>query len=44
MIENSTVLILRFAYLEEDEGKPYEAGEQRAIEIGVYIWNKYNRK
>jgi len=27
----------------KDEGKSDEAGEQRAIEIGVYIWNKYNR-
>jgi RHS repeat-associated protein len=28
----------------KDEGKPDEAGEQRAIEIGVFIWNTQNPK
>jgi RHS repeat-associated protein len=31
-----------YVFTLKDEGKPDEAGEQRAIEIGVYIWNKYN--
>jgi len=33
-----------YAFTLYDEGIPDEAGEQRAIEVGVYIWNKYNKK
>ena len=33
-----------YAFTLKDEGQPDEAGEQRAIEIGVFIWNKFNEQ